>query len=195
MNNKTKTVLITTVLIGGLGMVVHYYPTTPTTPTTPNTTKQSVGNTPKPVTDNSNQLTTEEQINKRFQEGAVMLHAKQYKYAATAFQWVLNRKPNLPEANVNMGFAMLGLGKFKVAHDFFARAIALKATQTNAYYGLAMALEHLQDIQGARGAMRSFIHLSKADNPYLAKARAALWSWESNQTNPTPQTQESKSPG
>jgi hypothetical protein len=26
--------------------------------------------------------------------------------------------------------------------------------------------------------MRTFVHLTKADDPYLPKARAALWEWQ-----------------
>ncbi|MBF0379735.1 MAG: hypothetical protein HQL69_01880 [Magnetococcales bacterium] len=170
-NKKIKTAIATVILIGGLGMAVNYYPTTPNT-----IDKPAPKDLPKQT--QAADLTMEEKIAQRFKEGAVMLHAKQYKYAITAFQWVLSQQPELPEANVNMGFAMLGLDKNKIAHDFFARTIEIKPTQANAYYGLAIALENMKDIEGARGAMRTFIHLSKKDNPYLPKARAALWVWE-----------------
>jgi hypothetical protein len=43
---------------------------------------------------------------------------------------------------------------------------------------LAVALEGLKDIPGALGAMRSYVHLSKNDDPYLRKANAAIWEWE-----------------
>jgi hypothetical protein len=41
-----------------------------------------------------------------------------------------------------------------------------------------VSLEGLCDIAGATGAMRTYIHLAPADDPFLVKARAALWEWE-----------------
>ena len=36
----------------------------------------------------------------------------------------------------------------------------------------------MEDYEGALGAMRSYIHLSPPNDPFLAKARAAIWEWE-----------------
>lgn len=107
-----------------------------------------------------------------------MLHAKQYEHAMTAFHRVLERDPAMPEAHVNMGFALIGLERYGAARDFFESAITLRKEQINAYYGLAVALEGLRDRPGAIGAMRTFVHLSKPDEPYVRKAQAALWEWE-----------------
>jgi predicted Zn-dependent protease len=118
-----------------------------------------------------------------------MLHAKQYEHAATAFHSVLARAPRLPEAHVNMGFTMLGLSRHRMAKDFFQNAVAIRSSQINAYYGLAMALEALGDLPGAARAMRIFVHLSPPDDPFLRKANAALWEWTSTlspQTDATP---------
>lgn len=118
------------------------------------------------------------EIDARFKQAVAMLHAKQYEHAATALHRVLELAPGLPEAHVNMGFAMIGLKRHRAARDFFEAAINLRPTQVNAYYGLAEALEGLNDLEGAMGAMRSYIHLSRPDDPYVRKARAALWEWE-----------------
>jgi tetratricopeptide (TPR) repeat protein len=84
----------------------------------------------------------------------------------------------MPEAHVNMGFAMLGVQQYAMARDFFDAAIEINVDQLNAYYGLAMALEALGDVGGALGAMRTYVHLSKSDDPFLRKANAAIWEWE-----------------
>jgi tetratricopeptide (TPR) repeat protein len=125
------------------------------------------------------------EMNQRFQQGVIMLHSKQYEYAATAFQKVLELSPRLPEAHSNMGYALLGLEEYKLAHDYFISAINLRPNLSNSYYGLAMAMAGMEDYEGALGAMRSYIHLSapktiaeQAQDPYLRKARAALWEWE-----------------
>ena len=48
------------------------------------------------------------EIGERFTQGVVMLHAKQYEHALTAFHRVLALDPAMPEAHVNAGFALLG---------------------------------------------------------------------------------------
>lgn len=118
------------------------------------------------------------EIDARFKQGIVMLHAKQYEHATTALHRVLELAPDMPEAHVNMGYAMIGLKRYAAARDFFEAAINLRPSQVNAYYGLAEALEGLNNLEGAMGAMRSYIHLSRSDDPYVRKAHAALWEWE-----------------
>ena len=100
----------------------------------------------------------------------------------TAFHRVLELDPEMPEAHVNMGFALIGLGRYAAARDFFEGAMALRRDQVNAYYGLAVALDELHDRPGAIGAMRTYVHLSKPDDPYVRKAQAALWEWETART-------------
>lgn len=118
------------------------------------------------------------EIDLRFQQGVVMLHAKRYDEAVTAFHRVLALSPRLVDAHVNMGYALLGLRRDGAARDFFMTAIDLRPYQGNAYWGLATALENLGDIPGALGAMRTYIHLAPADDPFVRRARAALWEWD-----------------
>ena len=116
---------------------------------------------------------------RHFDQGVAMLHAKQYEHAVTALHRVLVLSPQLPEAHVNMGFALLGLKRAKEARDFFDGAIALRPGQANAYYGLALAYEAGGDVEMATGAMRSYLHLARDERPeHLRRARAALWEWE-----------------
>lgn len=117
------------------------------------------------------------EIEQRFRQGTVMLHAKRYDHALTAFHRVLELDPALPEAHVNAGFALVGLKDYAKARAFFGSAIDLRPKQANAYYGLAVALEGLDDMPGARGAMRTYLHLAARDDPYRRKAEAALWEW------------------
>lgn len=118
------------------------------------------------------------EIAKRFQEANAMLHAKQYDYAVKALHRVLQLSPRLVEAHVNMGYALIGLKNYKAAYDFFVSATELRPQQVNAYYGMAVALEGMGKLEGALGAMRTFIHLTAKDDPYIPKARAALWEWQ-----------------
>jgi tetratricopeptide (TPR) repeat protein len=123
----------------------------------------------------------EKEIAKRFQEAVMMLHAKQYDYAITALHRVIELSPRMPEAYVNMGFALLGLKKYKAAGDFFNAAINIRPYQANAYWGLAVSLEGRRDLEGALGAMRTYIHLAPSDpnsRDYVRRARSAIWEWE-----------------
>jgi Flp pilus assembly protein TadD len=116
---------------------------------------------------------------RRFDQAVLMLHARQYEHAVTALHRVLMLSPQMPEAHVNMGFALLGLKRVKEARDFFDGATALRPEQANAYYGLALAYEASGDLPMATGAMRSYLHLARNERPeHLSRARAALWEWE-----------------
>jgi tetratricopeptide (TPR) repeat protein len=118
------------------------------------------------------------EVDRRFSSGVVLLSGRNFDLAASEFHRVLELAPKMPEAHVNMGFALLGSRRYAVAKDFFSAAIDLNTGQLNAYYGLALALEGLDDLPGARGAMRSYIHLARADDPYVTRANAALWEWD-----------------
>lgn len=115
-----------------------------------------------------------EEVRLRFEQGVAMLHARRHDEAATAFHRVLQLAPEMPEAHVNMGFAMLGVKDYKVARDFFEGAIELRTDQLNAYYGLALAYEGLGNIEGAIGAMRTYQHLTAPDDPFLPEAMRKL---------------------
>jgi len=124
-------------------------------------------------------------VRARFDQAVIMLHAREYEHAITALHRVLELAPDLPEAHANMGFALLGLKQAASARDFFESALALQPMQANAYYGVAMAFEELGDMPGAIGAMRSYLHLARTEDPrHLSKARAALWEWEARAGGP-----------
>lgn len=104
----------------------------------------------------------------------------EYEQALSLWHQLLLANPEIPEIKVNMGFSLFELEQFVTARDFFIAAMEQNAYQANAYYGLALTSEKLGDLEGAIGAMRSFLHLADDDieEKYLRKARAALWEWE-----------------
>lgn len=117
------------------------------------------------------------EVARRFAAGAALLNARQYQQAANEFHRVLQLAPRLADAHVNMGYAMIGLQRHALARDFFSSAIALNVNQRNAYFGLAVALEGGGDLEAALGAMRSYVHLADAGDPYRTKAEAAIRQW------------------
>lgn len=114
-----------------------------------------------------------------FQRATAALAARRYEEAVTGLTSLLAIAPNLPEAHVNMGFALLGLNRFTEARDHFLMATDLRRMQVNAYYGLALAYEGLDDLVLARGAMRSYSHLAGEKDPYRDKAKSYLEKWNS----------------
>lgn len=116
-----------------------------------------------------------EEVARRFTEGVMMLHAKQYEHALTAFHRVLELDPKMPEAHVNAGYALLGMERFEAAADFFDTATNLRPDQMNAYYGLGEALMALGNHQGALQAMETYLHRSTPDDPFRRKAQSAVW--------------------
>ncbi|OYU81706.1 MAG: hypothetical protein CFE45_27790, partial [Burkholderiales bacterium PBB5] len=121
----------------------------------------------------------EAELRRRFDQAVLLLHGRQYEPAVRALHQVLLLSPRLPEAHVNMGYALLGLKRVPEARDFFDSAPHLKPDQANAYFGLALAWEASGDLAMATGAMRSYLHLARDEQPeHLRRARAALWEWE-----------------
>lgn len=118
----------------------------------------------------------------QFTDAAKLLQIGHYQQAVTAFHKVLIKSPDLPEAHINLGFAMLGLGELKKAVKSFTYALTFKPQAADAYYGLALVAEKELDYEVAMGAMRTYLHLRK-DDAYIAKARAALRYWEAELKN------------
>ncbi|NJD25973.1 MAG: tetratricopeptide repeat protein [Betaproteobacteria bacterium] len=129
-----------------------------------------------------------EEVARRFEQGVVMLHAKDYEHALTAFHRVLQLEPDMPEAYVNSGFALLGLGEAKAAADYFESATQIRPDQMNAYYGLGEALMALGNRLGALQAMETYLHRAPAADPFRVKAEAAVWELRSAMAGerPTP---------
>ncbi len=117
-------------------------------------------------------------LHQLFQRAVALLQSGEFEYAVTGFHDVLRVAPQMPEAHVNMGFALLGLEKYGEARDFFDAATDLRPSQRNAYYGLAMAHEGLGELRQAVTAMRTYAHLAEDEDPYRRRAESAIWEWE-----------------
>lgn len=166
---RLRALVLTAGLVIAGGIAIAYLP---------DRLRTSVANAPEEVRAAHAREKAETEIRQRFQQGVTMLNDKQYEQALKEFHRVLELAPDMPEAHVNAGFALIGLGRFAVARDFFEGALALRKDQVNAYYGLAEALEGLNDLPGALGAMRTYLHLAPANVPYRRKAESAVWEWE-----------------
>ncbi len=119
-------------------------------------------------------------LRRRFAVAVEMLQKGHHESAALAWQQVLEIAPLMPEAHVNMGYALLGMRHYKIALRYFERATELNTNQANAYYGMALAHEAGGDLELSLGAMRSYLHLARGeDQERLRRARAAVWEWES----------------
>ncbi|MDH5617537.1 MAG: tetratricopeptide repeat protein [Gammaproteobacteria bacterium] len=117
-------------------------------------------------------------LHQQFQQAVALLQHGEYDHAAQGFHEVLKVAPDMPEAHVNMGYALLGLEQFEAARSFFDTATSIRPEQSNAYYGLAIAQEGLGDLRSAVMAMRAYLHVAGVDDKYRRKAEAAIWEWE-----------------
>jgi predicted Zn-dependent protease len=110
-----------------------------------------------------------------FQQGVAMLQAGQFEYAVTALHEVLAIYPALPEAHVNMGYALLGAGEPGAATDFFNTATDLRPSLHNAYYGLALAERENGNDKAALAAMQAYTHLAAENERHLERAKEFIW--------------------
>lgn len=119
------------------------------------------------------------EVHERFQQGVAMLHARRFDLAVVALRRATELAPRLPAPHANLGYAYVGLQDWPAARSEFERAIDLQPRQVNAYYGLALVADAQGDRASAVGAMRTYVHLAPAGDPFVPKARAALWEWQS----------------
>ncbi|MCB1849736.1 MAG: tetratricopeptide repeat protein [Gammaproteobacteria bacterium] len=120
-------------------------------------------------------------LQSEFQYGVQLLRTSHPDLAISTFVNILRRAPHLPEAYANLGYAFLVLRRYADAQAQFERALNINMRQLNAYYGLALAHEGRGDLEKALGAMKTFVHLADEKDPFVRKARSAIWEWESAQ--------------
>ncbi|MFN3076811.1 MAG: tetratricopeptide repeat protein [Alphaproteobacteria bacterium] len=123
---------------------------------------------------------TEEDLafTRAFTEGVKLLKAGHAPEALELFAAAARRRPHAPALWVNIGFARLANKETEAAVMAFQKAINIDAKRVNGYYGLAMALEAQEDIQGALGAMRTYLHLAPQGTDFYRRASSAVWEWE-----------------
>lgn len=114
-----------------------------------------------------------------FLDGVKYLRTGRSHEAIIVFSEATMLDPHRPDGFVNLGFAHLDQQEYLSARQAFEKALELNRNQTNAYWGLALALEAVGDLEGAVGNMRTYAHLVPKDTPHARKAWAALWEWES----------------
>jgi len=172
---RLRAVLLTLFLVVMIAAVIQFWPAS-----TPSTT--AVVPAQPEQHDSQNNNANDSQLKRHFDWAVTQLRSGHYQQAINGFRAVLEQSPAMPEAYINTGFAHIELQQYEQAMKSFQTAIDLRPTQVNAYWGLAVSLEGLCDIAGAMGAMRTYIHLASADDPFLVKANAALWEWEQLKT-------------
>ena len=132
------------------------------------------------VPTSSFEMISDEKLPQLFSAAVGHMQQGRYQQALDLWHKALLLAPDIPEIKVNMGFSLYELGEYVTARDAFIDAMEQNAYQANAYYGLAITSEKMGDLEGALGAMRSYIHLAAAgdDDRFERRARSALWEWE-----------------
>lgn len=119
-------------------------------------------------------------LDKYFNNALSYMQNKQYPQAVLVWNELLLINDSIPEVHVNQGFSLFEMGHIEPASKHFQRALELNSYQINAYYGLAICFEKMEDMESAMGAMRSYIHLADDNDPFVRKAQSALWEWEND---------------
>ena len=121
-----------------------------------------------------------EDFDRQFKAAVQLMQQGKNQQALDIWQRLATQHGEIAQVHVNMGFSLYDLGLYTAARDAFIRAMEINDFQANAYYGLAICSEKLGDLEGALGAMRSYIHLAKGEQQadFVRKARSAIWEWE-----------------
>lgn len=132
------------------------------------------------VPTSSIEMNSDERLSQLFSAAVEHMQRGRYRQSLDLWHQALLLAPDIPEIRVNMGFSLYELGDYATAREAFIGAMEQNAYQANAYYGLAITREKMGDLEGALGAMRSYIHLAAAGDGdrFIRRARAALWEWE-----------------
>ena len=125
-----------------------------------------------------------------FDHGVALLQTGKHDHSVKIFEMARQLRPHVPEVHSNLGYSYLKSGRYVPAEAAFQRATNLRPELASAYYGWAESLELLGDLEAARGAMRTFIHLTPESDPFRRRALSALWEWETV----SPVSPESKTP-
>lgn len=116
------------------------------------------------------------------QQARTELAAKRFKEAIRPLEQLIALAPGDAQAHMLMGLALEGANNFELARRYYEAAIDRDLLMADAYFGYATTSEALGDLESALGAMRSFLHVQKDNDPYrmrVAQARSAIWEWES----------------
>ncbi len=132
-------------------------------------------------------------FDKQFRDAALLLHRKKYVEALEAWEGLVEKAPQMPETWVNLGYTLLGLNRHQVAEKVFQKAISLRSSQANAYFGLALALEGQDKYSDAAFNMQAFVERSAKTDPYVKVAREKIrtlmnWAAERQSCEPEPPT-------
>jgi tetratricopeptide (TPR) repeat protein len=125
---------------------------------------------------------TEAEVKALRKQARSLLAAKRFREAFAPLQKIIALAPGDAQAHLHLGLAIEGLGNFQLARRYYEAAIDRDPALPDAYFGYATASESLGDLEGALGAMRSFLHVQRDADPYrlrVAQARSAIWEWES----------------
>lgn len=110
----------------------------------------------------------------RFEQGVAMLQRGEFEHAVAAFHRVLVLAPVLPEAHLNMGFALYELNDYQGAQRFFEGAKALAPDFLNVEYGLAISLFAQGKTIGAVHHMARYLSGLKQDDPFRKVAEEKM---------------------
>jgi len=112
-------------------------------------------------------------------KGAILEKSGQSDEAGTAYEKAVGCAPDLPEALRQKASFHKKLGEWKKALDTFGKLLTLEPGDEDAWYGKAMALEHLEKFSDAIAALQHVETLAQYPDIWAHRARlfAATSQW------------------
>lgn len=102
--------------------------------------------------------------------GIIFMRMEQYSKAIDNYERALELNPDLAEAKINMGAALIGLRRYASAINYLEEGLASDTFSAHvAYYNLGIAHERLGDYVGARGHYLSATNIVPEWPPALRK--------------------------
>jgi tetratricopeptide (TPR) repeat protein len=102
--------------------------------------------------------------------GIILMRMEQYTKAVKDYERALDINPDLAEAKINMGAALIGLRRYASAIAYLEQGLASETFSAHvAYYNLGIAHERLGDYKGARGYYLSATDIVPEWPPALRK--------------------------
>ncbi|MDH5573650.1 MAG: tetratricopeptide repeat protein [Gammaproteobacteria bacterium] len=172
-DRRILAIVLTLLLVFGLGVVLnslsYWFPVE----------HQSIVTDTQPL--ESSDIEKHQKIQKLsldFKEAVRLLHLKQYTAALPKWQQVVAQAPRMPEAQANLGFTLLGTGSAAEAESAFQISLSIRATQSNARYGLALAQAEQGRLESAIANMQIYLEIAGEKASHSMKAQALISQWQ-----------------
>ncbi len=110
----------------------------------------------------------------RFERGLEYSYAGRFDEAISEYEASIRLNPDVAEVYNNLGFIYFDKGDLPKAVFYHRKSLEINPYLANGYYGLALALESLDDKKGALVHWKRYLALS-SDEPWIERAKEHIY--------------------